>query len=304
MTIEKKIDWNFLRKLRGLYVISAGMLQKDYWASTKNLEDYDVTLGERIRWKWQWLLGILDERSFFKEVYWARENVNVLDWGCGSGQALAEFQEWMPQLETSNRFVFDRSEMAMKFSIDKCGAKKWNQEPINVLLLSHVCSELSEESQNALFKLLKKSDVVIWVEAGSSYVSRKLSTIRNEFLEVGNHEVIFPCPHQEVCPLTQHKTDWCHSFAKTPSTAHQDPFWAKAREELQIDLGQLPTQAMVFVRKGIFSPEQKMSEYSFGTPIMTKHDASVLTCTSAGEVVTKKISKSKNPAEFKRLKKQ
>lgn len=302
MPIEKKIDWNFLRGLRGLYVQGDAMLQKDYWGSQKNLEDYDLSLGTRIRWKWQAVFGVLKERGLFEEAFWSRKGLKILDWGCGSGQALAEFQEWLPSLDEVSCFVYDRSDLAMGFAARKCQAKKWHRETPNVLLLSHVCSELSGDSENAILNLIKSADLTVWVDAGSSEVSRKLSSLRDSLLLGTSHEVLAPCPHQKKCPLSQSASDWCHVFGKTPSSAHQDPFWSKAREELQIDLSQLPMQYLVFGRKGVFSLP-KVHEHFFGSAKLTKHDATVLTCAESGEIVPKKISKRLNPEEFKRLKK-
>ena len=60
-----EINWQSLRDLRSDYVRSKGFL-KDYW-TPQLLKDYHQTLGQRISWKWQAVLTLIQDQGFMKD---------------------------------------------------------------------------------------------------------------------------------------------------------------------------------------------------------------------------------------------
>jgi len=74
----ERIDWKALERLRGAFLDDTAGVQ-DYWRSERDLESYDQTFGQRIRWKWDYVLKELKGRG------WLPPRGEVVDWGCGSG---------------------------------------------------------------------------------------------------------------------------------------------------------------------------------------------------------------------------
>jgi ribosomal protein RSM22 (predicted rRNA methylase) len=196
------------------------------------LSQYDSTFGQRIFWKWQ---------SVFKasqEILSWTGQFNLLDWGCGTGIASRSFLECLGVEHVNSVYLFDKSEKALRFAQEKITSlfpktkvKRWNglnQEvdktlPL-VLLVSHVINELSSNDKAELLKLMKKAQVVIWVEPGTPQNSEILiqwrEQMRSDFL------FALPCTHQNTCGLFQsHSKNWCHFFAKPPAFIFQDAFW-------------------------------------------------------------------------------
>ena len=103
------IDWKALAQLRATFLDgTAGAT--DYWRNERVLESYDQTFGQRIRWKWDYVLKELKARN------WTLPRGEIVDWGCGTGVAtravVAHFA-----FDPSNRInLWDRSPTAMQYA--------------------------------------------------------------------------------------------------------------------------------------------------------------------------------------------
>jgi len=270
-------DWEALRRLRAAFLDgTAG--DHDYWRTERDLERYDATFGQRIRWKWDYVLRELKQRG------WSPPAGNVLDWGCGSGVAGEAF---------GATHVWDRSRLAMDFASRKLGAKIGIPDEIGTLLVSHVLTESSEA-----LAVAGRATAVIWVEPGTYNASRKLIALRERLRE--QFHVVAPCTHQAACGMLTAENDrhWCHHFAPSPPEVFRDGDWARFAKLAGIDLRSLPVSYLVLDKR----PVALSGVQEIGRARVYKAHALVLSCDASG-VRERRVTKRDEPEEFRRLKK-
>ena len=202
---------------------------------------YHQTLAQRIGWKWRSVLELLKKEGRLEGL---PTDLKIKDWGCGTGIAGIETIAALGDHHSITITPSDRSSKAVRF------AKKAIQEQFSgiqfsdeergqdLLLISHVMTELNEGQLQKLVSELSHYPYVLWVEAGTSAVSHRMMKVRNQLLD--RFQVMAPCPHQKDCPLTSGE-DWCHFFAKAPQEAFTSKFWRDFADNLQIDVASLPS---------------------------------------------------------------
>ena len=245
MTWEE-LDWKALDRLRDGF-LTGGAAQGVYWKNESDLAGYDFTFGERIGWKWDHVLRELRLRR------WQSTSRHVVDWGCGSGIASRRVIEFFGPQNFDSLTVWDHSPAACDFAAKMAGEAfaqlhvtsatpgfLRSDEPIGLLVISHVLNELSPSDLVSLRTLVNRAAEVIWVEPGTHEVSRSLGGLRDEFLS--NFRVVAPCTHQNRCPALApgKERDWCHFFAPPPSEIFANPDWVKFGQRAGIDLRSLP----------------------------------------------------------------
>ncbi|HTO03128.1 MAG TPA: small ribosomal subunit Rsm22 family protein [Opitutus sp.] len=257
MTWEE-LDWKALDRLRDGF-LTGGAAQGAYWKNKSDLASYDFTFGERIGWKWDHVLRELRLRR------WQPASRHVFDWGCGSGIASRRVIEFFGPTNFDTLTVWDHSPAACDFAAE-AASQAFTQlhvtsatpgflrsdEPIGLLVISHVLNELSPLDLATLRTLVGRAAEVIWVEPGTHEVSRALSGLRDAFLST--FRVVAPCTHQNRCPALApgKERDWCHFFAPPPSEIFANPDWVKFGQRAGIDLRSLP---YCFVALDRSSPE-------------------------------------------------
>lgn len=303
------LDWAAVARLREIF-LEGKPLRRSYWESDADLAAYDLTLGERIGWKWDAVLTELKRRN------WAPPSGPLLDFGCGSGIAgrrvvAAWGTEHFPLLQ-----VHDRSTLAEVFSVRRAQerfpglrceglkpAELNSESPLGTLLISHVLSEMPAKEQQRLAALAGRAQAVIWVEPGTHADSRALIAIR-EMLRAG-FEVVAPCTHGEGCGLNapERAADWCHFFGQPPWEIFTDPDWAEFGRRLGIDLRSLPYSFLVLQRRGSGVPTGCPPGCSriIGRPRIYKGYAKLLSCDATG-VDDLTLQKRDAPDLFKALK--
>lgn len=304
----ESLDWEVLDRLRQTFlsdVKSAG----PYWHTITDLECYDLTYGERIGWKWDAVLRELRLRG------WTPPSAaTVFDWGCGSGIAGRRVVDFFGASHFAGLRVHDHSPLAVDFAEHR--AKKnfpslaveradtrflRSEEPIGVLVLSHVLNELDEIARAELAALLARAQTVLWVEPGTHEVSRALIGWREKAL-AGGFQAIAPCTHQAACGLlaggnTQH---WCHHFAEPPMNIYADSDWVRFGQRAGIDLRSLPYSFLVLDRRG--ADADAAGSRILGDPRIYKGYAKIFNCSAAGvEELT--LQQRVDRAFFKSLKK-
>jgi hypothetical protein len=177
-----------------------------------------------------------------------------VDFGCGTGIATRMVLE---RVESRRVHLLDRSPEAARFAAGRVAESSARveivleaprpDEPIDVLLASHVLDELDERGRDELLALARRARILVWVEAGSLATSRALSAIRDELLDV--FDVLAPCTHRESCPALRSERDWCHFFAKPPAEVFTSAGWRRFATELGLDLRSLP-YSFVALRRG------------------------------------------------------
>jgi ribosomal protein RSM22 (predicted rRNA methylase) len=302
------VDWNALRALRGRFLqfdAAAQSDRSDYWRSASELAGYDFTFAERIGWKWDTVLTELKSRG------WTPPAGALLDWGCGTGVAARRVVAAWPDAVRELR-LWDRSGAARDFAAEKARAAFPNlavrsadaDSAADFVVISHVLNELSHEALERLLAVVKKAQAVLWVEPGTSAVSRQLIAVRERMLGQKKFRVVAPCTHAQPCGMltAENARHWCHHFAKIPGHVHTDAGWARFSKTLEIDLSTLPFSFLVLdSRPAVANPEPEMSRV-IGRPRHYKGFAKVLSCQSDGvrELV---IQKRDAPELFKEMKK-
>jgi hypothetical protein len=256
MTWEE-LDWAALDRLRDGF-LSGQAAAGPYWQSASDLAAYDFTYGERIGWKWDHVLRELRLRG------WTPRSREVFDWGCGSGIAHRRVIESFGPGRFDSLTVWDHSPAACDFSVESAGRAfpalraasatpgfLAAGDPIGLLVISHVLNELSADQATGLRSLVERADEILWVEPGTSAVSRQLGRWRDEL--AAHFHVVAPCTHQLGCPMFAPgaERDWCHFFAPPPAAIYADSHWVKFGQRAGIDLRSLPYCFLALSRKAV-----------------------------------------------------
>jgi len=276
-TEPPKIDWDRLRTLRDLY-LQPGPLESDYWTSNRQLQDYDITLGERIGWKWDAVIEELKLRG------WSPPSPSLTDLGCGTGVAARRMLRAFPGWKKVT--LWDRSELALRYARQKIRHEfpevkvltaSRPPRPKGVAVVSHVLTELGESDQDFWLESLADAQALLWVEPGTAASSRGLIAVREILRE--SRTVVAPCTHQAACGLLTEENagHWCHHFAPAPPEAHQSSFWGHFRREMNLDIGPLAYSFLVLDRR----PETAMPpgwSHLIGKPLRFPKFLRVLSC--------------------------
>ena len=319
-----EIDWAALERLRGLF-LSGAAAQGAYWNSPADLANYDFTFGERIGWKWDAVLRELAQRGWpprdaagFKgepsRASGRNEQPAVLDWGCGSGVAGRRVVRWLGVDRVAVLRLWDHSALAADFATQAARASfpglavehltpgfLAGDEPVGVLVISHVLNELPAGELLALRGLASRAAAIIWVEPGTREVSRALIELREQLRD--RFRMIAPCTHQGACGLLapENARHWCHHFASPPPGIFADSNWVKFGQRAGIDLRSLPYSFLALERRRTSEPDPPAGfSRVIGEPRSYKGFAKVLSC-EAGGVVERMVQKRDAPGLFKQF---
>ena len=294
-------DWLRLAELRESFLAAEGGTAADsYWRSRRDFELYDATFAARIGWKWDAVLRELTLRGRVPS------GATLVDWGCGTGIATRRVVASVPGIQHVH--LCDRSKQATWFARDALATHHPKlkitlhapaaDEPIDILLASHVVGELAPEALEELLALAARARFVIFVEAGSRPVSRALGAVRERLLP--NFDVLAPCTHSASCGLLAagREQDWCHFFARPPAEAFTSAFWRRFSDELGIDLRALPYAFVALARRG--EPLPPRGTRVLGRPRLLKGRA-LLECCDASGVATRTLFERDAKPLFKRL---
>jgi hypothetical protein len=298
----QSIDWKALDRLRSAFLDGTAGAQ-DYWRNDRDLDGYDQTFGQRIRWKWDYVLKELYRRG------WEPPQGEAVDWGCGSGIATRAFLEHFGATPPSKLVLWDRSPAAMQFAARKAreevpSISVWLDRPADqdfgTLLISHVLTELPDGQITELLGLAAHATSVIWIEPGTYDVSRKLIALHEQFR--GAFHVVSPCTHQAACGMLtgENERHWCHHFAPSPPEVFTDGNWARFGKLAGVDLRSLPLSFLVLDKRP--PPPHSEAVRVIGRPRVYKAYALLLGCDVAG-VREHRCTKRDEPEEFRRLKK-
>jgi hypothetical protein len=299
-----QLDWNALNRLRERF-LQGTAAHGPYWQSTSDLDNYDLTYGERIGWKWDAVLGELHTRK------WAPPSQTLLDWGCGSGTAGRRVLHAFGAEHFTTLRVWDHSQPACDFSVEAARRQfpglvvepYSTDKSVGTLIISHVLNELSAASRAELLALAARSDAVIWVEPGTHAVSRDLAGLRDQLRD--RFDLIAPCTHANHCPLfdAQNERHWCHFFARAPGGIYADPNWVRFGQQAGVDLRSLPYSFLVLEKKNLRAASALLppdASRVLGRPRVHKAHADLLACDSTG-LNDLKLFKRPNPALYKQL---
>lgn len=309
-----ELDWKSLERHREQF-IAGKTSDGPYWTSHEDLASYDLTFGERIGWKWDSVLDELQLRG------WRPPGGAVLDWGCGSGIAGRRVIGRFGPKAFESLIVWDHSPIATDFAQDMAGREApglsvsaatpgyiRGDEPIGLLLLSHVLNELPPPALAEIRVLAARSRAIIWTEPGSRETSRLLGSLRDELS--GEFGVVAPCTHSNACPILGpgNERHWCHHFGAPPPAIFVDSNWMKFARRAGIDLRSLP-YSFVALERGRGAGEGGLSRV-IGRPEPFKPYVRLLNCDCRGleelmilkrdnSALCKELARSKRPLVYK-----
>lgn len=285
--MKPTVDWAALDRLRSVFLDRKPM-KAAYWQSPSDLDSYDATLGERIGWKWDAVLGELQAKG------WRLPAGPVLDFGCGSGVASRRVIAALGTEGLTALWLHDRSGMAVEFARKRAAdafpglavaaagsAVLEGRDPIGTLVVSHVLSELPGRELRRLMTLAKRSQAVLWVEPGTSADSRALIEVREALRD--QFQVLAPCTHRAQCGLLAagNERHWCHHFARPPWEIFTDPEWAEFGRRMGVDLRSLPYSYLVLDRRDGSESPVGWSRV-LGVPRTYKGYSKVFSCDAEG----------------------
>lgn len=313
-----ELDWGALDRLReGFLRGPAG--SGPYWKTNDDLGSYDLTYGERIGWKWDHVLRELRLRG------WRPSSRHVFDWGCGSGIAGRRAIAAFGGENFDSLTVWDHSPLACDFAAEAAqrafptlavsqATPGLLADPgrIGLLLISHVLNELTGEALASLRRLLERAEAVIWVEAGTHEVSRKLGALRDALRDT--FHLVAPCTHELGCPMFAEGKErhWCHFFAPPPAEIFADSNWVKFGQRAGVDLRSLPYSFIALDRHAAHAPRSPSAPQAGETPARPqlsrvigrvehfKPYARLLNCDAEG-LAELELPKRADPALFKQL---
>src|SRR5205814_479354 len=137
--------------------------------------------AQRIGWKWDYVLEELKHRG------WSPPAGELVDWGCGSGIASRAFLDHFGKKSVSALRLWDRSARAVSYATSRAQAEYPELKIVggsgsllanNILLISHVLTELKPEQIEALADEATKAQCVLWVEPGTYEASLTLIAVR------------------------------------------------------------------------------------------------------------------------------
>ena len=272
----------------------------DYWRDEEDLRAYQRVLGARIGWKWDAALRECRARGLPRS-----DDAVVLDFGCGAGVAA---QRYAAEFGAGEILCFDRSQTAAQFAAEALRAQRPGMRAravasaeghaFDVLLASHVVSELDERGMAQLRDAIARSRIAILVESGNQSASRRLSALRDQF--TASMHIVAPCTHRGACPALAQNGEWCHFFAEPPQEAFTSGEWARAGRDVGIDLRALPYAFVCLSRDPVAAPAPR--HRILGRPEVGKHEARAQVCEQGG-LRTATVTKRKDPATWRLLKK-
>ena len=230
----------------------------DYWCDGSLVELYDRTFGERIRWKWAWVLAEAERRAPRLSAPGARR---ILDLGCGSAVATRAFLDRFPPRPGDSITLWDRSAAALEVAtrlvqhehgtldVRASTSPPAAQPPADVVLVSHLLAELGRDARADVAARARTAGCVLVVEPGSRAASQAVVELREALLPT--HEPLAPCPHGAPCPMRQRRDDWCHAFAPPAPEAFTEARWRAFSEAFGIDLRSLPVSYLVLEQRPV-----------------------------------------------------
>lgn len=277
-------DGRRLAKLRDAYLEGAAGAN-DYWEDERLVELYDRTFGARIGWKWDFVL----ERTL---DLLPTPPTRITDLGCGSAIATRALLRHLPDPGPEQVLLVDRSDRATLVAERLIagehpdlglGVQRATRPPASIeglALVSHVLTELTDDSLETWLASLATADAILFVEPGTRVGAACLVDVRERLLE--GFAPLAPCTHTTPCPLRTADRDWCHQFAPPAPEAFTESHWRRFADTFSIDLRSLPLAHLLLVRRDLAAATDPGFSRLLGRPRIEKGRAFLDVCDEAG----------------------
>jgi len=243
----------------------------------------------------------------FKE---AIKNSTLIDLGAGPGTFSLAFAEWA-QNSTSELYQVETSKL-----MREQGKKLWDaffqtkklvqldqvrEIPNSFVLFGHSANEM--KAKKVLDYLQKiNPDHILFIEPGTKDFFQEMLIIREELLKKNFHQ-LYPCPHDQECPLKNHLNDWCHQYIHVQHSPDVERLTQLVRKDRRV----LPLTVAAFSKtiknksqirvvrtfpENKFSYEwqvcgaEKLDHYQVFKRGLSKKEQKILSEVSAGDAVT------------------
>ena len=162
-----------------------------------------------------------------------------VDVGAGPGTFSLAFREWVgsevsiQQVETSALMrqqaqhlwqgLYPQEGLIQKLeSVKEMGKEK-------LLFFGHSANEMGVEGTLKYIKEFSPEHI-LFVEPGTKDFFPKMLEIRQQLIELG-HEILFPCPSAQSCPLKNSAEDWCHQYIHVRQESEVERLSQMARKD-------------------------------------------------------------------------
>jgi ribosomal protein RSM22 (predicted rRNA methylase) len=200
----------------------------------------------------------VEQRWSLKPLLKDYKGLNVWDFGCGSGAfsqlVLAEFG---PFFEEKRVYLYDTNSLLLNVAKEfhehlqtqipalqnlktyarKVSLSELNTSPhvddqtLTIANLGYVWNELSKNPRAkskvySFFKHLVKENtpaLIFILDPAHSQASRVMMETRNDLVEMGL-KTIYPCPHDQPCPMLARSKDWCYSEFSLSGIPHETAY--------------------------------------------------------------------------------
>ncbi len=158
----------------------------------------------------------------------------LLDLGSGPGTVMYAVTDILNleniTLVEKDRYLIEIGKrLAANADIDSVKKAEWINCDINkmhnipsydLVTSSYVLNEMREKDINNLIEHLwaKTNQFIIFAEPGTPDGFKRIKMVRSHLISMGAN-IIAPCPHQNVCPITE--GDWCHFSKRVERTKSQ-----------------------------------------------------------------------------------
>jgi ribosomal protein RSM22 (predicted rRNA methylase) len=148
--------------------------------------------------------------------------LKILDFGCGPGTgSLAALGYFPNEMDIT---LFDQSGNAEKLASNlisefrpgiKCKSpgKNWVNGKYDLIIAANVLNEIpkKEDTTRDLIDALSEDGVLLILEPALKAKTREAMKLRDFILKTDKTlSVLFPCTHNNPCPMLKYPADWCH----------------------------------------------------------------------------------------------
>ncbi len=175
----------------------------------------------------------------------------LVDVGAGPGTFTMAWKEWVGsdflgvhQIETS-RIMRQQAQKLWEgiYPNEKLLQFSAPQEQTgSFLLFGHSANEMGHKEALRYIEKVRP-DHILFIEPGTKSFFPEMLKIREELLKTGFH-VLFPCPLETTCPMSNSASDWCHQFIHV----RQNPEVERLSQMMKMDRKLLPLTVHAYSR--------------------------------------------------------
>lgn len=154
------------------------------------------------------------------------KHCDLIDLGAGPGTFSLAFKRWggegdIYQVEISD-IMQEQARAIMKglypeVKLEQMKRWKGQTQREKFVLFGHSANEMGAEAALRYLKEINPEHV-LFIEPGTKSFFPEMLKIRDALIQEG-YSNLYPCPTNDLCPMKQSATDWCHQFIHVSHSA-------------------------------------------------------------------------------------